>query len=151
MCGCQVQDAGLIFLSAMASTIVRHCKEKQLDHGDIMATVLCWLALSTALLGVALYVTGRHGPSPGHRNPAAGTVYLASTYRACSFPLLLCRLKLASLVQYLPLAVIAGYLGAYSLISGTSVTPPLPPHTGCALAWPQRLLASTVSKPASPS
>ncbi|EDQ92088.1 uncharacterized protein MONBRDRAFT_22902 [Monosiga brevicollis MX1] len=88
----QVQDAGLIFLSSMASAIVTYGKQHDLSHADVLATTLCWLAISTASLGAALFVTGR--------------------------------LKLASLVQYLPLAVIAGYLafiGLYCFEAGLSL------------------------------
>ena len=45
---------------------------------ETLATVLCWLAIATASLGVALIITGW--------------------------------LRLAALVQYLPLPVIGGYL-----------------------------------------
>eukprot|EP00054_Salpingoeca_dolichothecata_P023001 m.152094 g.152094 ORF g.152094 m.152094 type:complete len:1056 (+) comp24534_c0_seq1:22-3189(+) len=86
----QVQDAGLIFLSSMATTIVS--KTKGADPDAVLATVLCWLALSTAMLGVALYITGR--------------------------------LKLASLVQYLPMPVVGGYLafiGFYCLEAGLAL------------------------------
>eukprot|EP00045_Choanoeca_perplexa_P014897 m.178232 g.178232 ORF g.178232 m.178232 type:complete len:579 (+) comp16833_c0_seq1:36-1772(+) len=98
----QVQDAGLIFLSSMASDIVAHGKAKDLGHDEILSTTLCWLAISTASLGLALYITGK--------------------------------LKLASLVQYLPLSVVAGYLafiGLYcfeaglSLMSGHEILGPL--------------------------
>ena len=56
----QVQDAGLIFLSTMASNIVNHMlNEKTHTDEAILATVLCWLAMSTALLGCALWLTGK--------------------------------------------------------------------------------------------
>jgi MFS superfamily sulfate permease-like transporter len=54
----QVQDAGLIFLSAMASSIVSQTRERGASHDEILATVLCWLALSTAMLGLGLMLTG---------------------------------------------------------------------------------------------
>eukprot|EP00048_Salpingoeca_helianthica_P005435 m.87854 g.87854 ORF g.87854 m.87854 type:complete len:936 (+) comp13596_c0_seq1:303-3110(+) len=85
----QVQDAGLIFLSAMASSIVSQTRERGATHDEILATVLCWLALSTAMLGLGLMITG--------------------TFR------------LASLVQYLPMPVVGGYLafiGQYCLEAG---------------------------------
>lgn len=87
-----VQDAGLIFLSTMSSSIVQTCKARNAADADILATVLCWLAMSTALLGLALIVTGK--------------------------------LKLASLVQYLPLPVVGGYLafiGLYCLEAALGV------------------------------
>lgn len=74
----QVQDAGLIFLSSMATSIVAICKSRQASDEETLATVLCWLAISTSSLGVALIITGK--------------------------------LRLAALVQYLPLPVIGGYL-----------------------------------------
>jgi SulP family sulfate permease len=88
----QVQDAGLIFLSSMASSIVHSTTLAGLPHTQIMATVLCWLSLSTAFLGVALWITGK--------------------------------LKLASLVQYLPMPVVGGYLayiGLFCLEAGFSL------------------------------
>jgi SulP family sulfate permease len=80
----QVQDAGLIFLSAMATSIVRDMKGESPE--DVMATVLCTLAASTALLGFCLILTGK--------------------------------LKLATLVQYLPLPVVGGYLAYIGLFCG---------------------------------
>ena len=74
----QVQDAGLIFLSAMATSIVKICKDRDATDDEILATVLCTLAISTTALGLALIVTGK--------------------------------LRLAALVQYIPLPVIGGYL-----------------------------------------
>eukprot|EP00924_Labyrinthula_sp_SR-Ha-C_P009652 snap_masked-scaffold_22-processed-gene-2.12-mRNA-1 protein AED:0.10 eAED:0.16 QI:0/0/0/1/1/1/2/0/898 len=71
----QVQDAGLIFLSTMASNIARHAQHKE----NILSTTLFTLSLSTFLLGVVVWTLGR--------------------------------LKLASLVSYLPMPVISGYLG----------------------------------------
>lgn len=89
----QVQDAGLIFLSAMASATVRalEAAEEDIPMNEVIATVLFTLASSTALLGVALVVTGK--------------------------------LKLASFVQYLPMPVVGGYLayiGFYCLEAGLS-------------------------------
>jgi len=71
-----VQDAGLIFLANMATSIVNLLQAENATYNEIMATVLCWLALSTALLGIALFITGW--------------------------------LKLAGVVQYLPMPVIGG-------------------------------------------
>ena len=98
----QVQDAGLIFLSKMASDLA------DATAGDSqqvrMATVLVALSSSTLLLGLALMLTGR--------------------------------LRLAVLVQYLPLPVVGGYLafiGLYcleaglALMSGVQVTSLLGP------------------------
>ena len=52
----QVQDAGLIFLSKMASDIADAMKDDPPEH--MLATVLVTLSTSTALLGLALILTG---------------------------------------------------------------------------------------------
>ncbi|TMW67796.1 hypothetical protein Poli38472_007468 [Pythium oligandrum] len=91
----QVQDAGLIFLSAMASSIVQALRKKEhelFSMEEVIATTLFTLAISTALLGVALIITGK--------------------------------LKIASFVQYLPMPVVGGYLayiGFYCLEAGLSM------------------------------
>ena len=54
----QVQDAGLIFLSKIASDLVRRCKEKECDDEEILATVTIGLGLCTALLGLGLLIVG---------------------------------------------------------------------------------------------
>lgn len=82
----QVQDAGLIFLSSMSTSIVAICKAKDATDEEILATTVCWLGISTAALGVALYITGK--------------------------------LKLASMVQYLPMPVVGGYLAFIGLYCG---------------------------------
>ncbi|KDO33892.1 hypothetical protein SPRG_01772 [Saprolegnia parasitica CBS 223.65] len=75
----QVQDAGLIFLSAMASSVVSIlADDPTLPPEAVIATTLVTLSSATALMGVALIMTGKY--------------------------------KLASLVQYLPMPVIGGYL-----------------------------------------
>jgi hypothetical protein len=100
----QVQDAGLIFLSAMATSIVALASASapltplpagnathnataaaaaaaaaEVHARSVLATVIVCTALSTALLGVILVFIGR--------------------------------VRLASLVQYLPQPVVGGYLG----------------------------------------
>ena len=55
----QVQDAGLIFLSSMASTIAEDCKEKGYSDDIMLGTVLAILSLSTATLGLALVLVGK--------------------------------------------------------------------------------------------
>ena len=84
----QVQDAGLIFLSAMATQIVHDTEHFAPDATteERLSTVLIALALSTALLGVALILTGH--------------------------------LELAQHVQYLPLPVVGGYLAFIGLYCG---------------------------------
>ena len=54
----QVQDAGLIFLSKIASDLVRRCKEEGHDDEEILATVTIVLGLCTALLGLGLLIIG---------------------------------------------------------------------------------------------
>ena len=78
----QVQDAGLIFLSSMASSVVSGCTSPE----SIVPTTLVVLSTYTALLGVMLILLGK--------------------------------LKLASVVQYLPLPVIGGYLAYIGFFCG---------------------------------
>lgn len=91
----QVQDAGLIFLSAMATSTVQSLRQfdgETFSMEEVLSTVLFTLAGSTALLGIALIITGK--------------------------------LKIASFVQYLPMPVVGGYLayiGFYCLEAGLSM------------------------------
>ncbi|KAG7390901.1 hypothetical protein PHYPSEUDO_006385 [Phytophthora pseudosyringae] len=91
----QVQDAGLIFLSAMCSSIINSLHEMRGDDfsmEEVLATTLFTMAMSTAALGAALIVTGK--------------------------------LRLASFVQYLPMPVVGGYLafiGFYAMEAGLSM------------------------------
>lgn len=55
----QVQDAGLIFLSSMAATLVETCRARGADDETLLATATVGLSLSTALLGLALVLIGR--------------------------------------------------------------------------------------------
>lgn len=55
----QVQDAGLIFLSQMAKSIVDSCEMADVPHEETLATALVGLAVCTAALGAALWLTGR--------------------------------------------------------------------------------------------
>lgn len=54
----QVQDAGLIFLSAIASSVVEICQDNGASAEATMATVLITLSLCTCLLGLCLMLTG---------------------------------------------------------------------------------------------
>uniref|UniRef100_M4B5U6 STAS domain-containing protein n=1 Tax=Hyaloperonospora arabidopsidis (strain Emoy2) TaxID=559515 RepID=M4B5U6_HYAAE len=91
----QVQDAGLIFLSAMASSIIKSLHDMRgeaFSMDEALATTLFTMAVSTAALGAALIVTGK--------------------------------LRLASFVQYLPMPVVGGYLafiGFYAMEAGLSM------------------------------
>jgi len=55
----QVQDAGLIFLSSIASGIVAYCKEHDKNDEEILATTLVGLSLFTASLGLFLILIGK--------------------------------------------------------------------------------------------
>jgi SulP family sulfate permease len=55
----QVQDAGLIFLSSMAGSLVEYCRSRGYDDEVLLATVTVGLSLATALLGVGLVVIGK--------------------------------------------------------------------------------------------
>ena len=72
----QVQDVGLIFLSAEASGVAAYCAARGASPAETLATVLVVVSCSTALVGLLIVATGA--------------------------------LRLASLVQYVPLPVIGG-------------------------------------------
>ena len=55
----QVQDAGLIFLSAMAFDMVESMKKEGRNEDTIVSTVVVILSVGTALLGVALIIIGQ--------------------------------------------------------------------------------------------
>eukprot|EP00756_Hemistasia_phaeocysticola_P001530 Hpha_TRINITY_DN11075_c0_g1::TRINITY_DN11075_c0_g1_i2::g.93040::m.93040/K03321/TC.SULP; sulfate permease, SulP family len=108
----QVQDAGLIFLSAMATSTVQLVPPDPatgLPGPQAVPTACITLALATALLGVALMVT--------------------SYLRAASF------------VQYLPMPVISGYLafiGLFCVEAGLGLSTGLDVNTH-PQSWPQVL------------
>ena len=54
-----VQDAGLIFLSSMATDIVVYCQSRGYDDETLLATVTIGLGVSTATLGVGLIIIGK--------------------------------------------------------------------------------------------
>lgn len=54
----QVQDAGLIFLSGMASNIVQYCHLQGHDEETMLATATVGLSLATTILGVGLVMVG---------------------------------------------------------------------------------------------
>lgn len=91
----QVQDAGLIFLSAMAGTIVNYCQSTSSTSNPydpveehILATTTVLLPLSTAILGIGLILIGQA--------------------------------NLASYVQLLPTPVVGGYLAFIGFFCGQS-------------------------------
>jgi hypothetical protein len=55
----QVQDAGLIFLSSMACSIVQYCQDQGYDDEALLATVTIGLGIATALLGFSLVLIGK--------------------------------------------------------------------------------------------
>ena len=55
----QVQDAGLIFLSAMARDVVSRLKSMGVHDTSILATVTIGLSIYTAVLGCALVLVGK--------------------------------------------------------------------------------------------
>ena len=54
----QVQDVGLIFLSAMATSVVDACSKAGTDSDTTLGTVLVTLLLTTFLVGVLIILTG---------------------------------------------------------------------------------------------
>lgn len=54
----QVQDVGLIFLSAMATSVVHACKKAGQEREVTQGTVLVTLLLTTILVGVLIILTG---------------------------------------------------------------------------------------------
>ena len=57
MCG-QVQDVGLIFLSAMTTAIAHICREQGLDAREALGSSLLTIALSTFVVGALVVLTG---------------------------------------------------------------------------------------------
>ena len=55
-----VQDAGLIFLSAMSNSIANRMIEEGHTESEILSTTLALLCLGTALLGLVLVLMGRY-------------------------------------------------------------------------------------------
>ncbi|KAM3572911.1 hypothetical protein VYU27_005111 [Nannochloropsis oceanica] len=55
----QVQDAGLIFLSSMASILADYCRQHKLSDAVLLSTTLVLLSLSTALVGLSLILMGK--------------------------------------------------------------------------------------------
>ena len=119
----QVQDAGLVFLSAMSTTTVASMRSANpsISPESVLSTVIVELSLSTLLLGIALVIMGR--------------------------------LKLGSIVQYLPVPVIGGYLAFIGFFCGRAglamMSGPLPLQwlPGCAMGCLMYLLLSTVKSP----
>ena len=54
----QVQDVGLIFLSAMASSIAQICKDNDRSRAEALGTSLLTLAICTSLVGLGTFLIG---------------------------------------------------------------------------------------------
>lgn len=54
----QVQDVGLIFLSAMATAVVARGRDSGADFGDTLATSLLLMTLVTFTVGVLVILVG---------------------------------------------------------------------------------------------
>lgn len=54
----QVQDVGLIFLSAIATSVVSECGEAGWPAKDTLATVLTATTLATGIVGILVVCTG---------------------------------------------------------------------------------------------
>ena len=145
----QVQDVGLIFLSAMASSVAALCTAAGRDAASALGTSLLTMAASTLLVGLGLVAVGGCGavlwvlwfecrwcvcgccactPSLGS-TPANGSALPLlppkSTHAApapsCPSLRPAAKLRLAVVVQYLPLPAVGGYLsyvGYFCFASG---------------------------------
>ena len=58
----QVQDVGLIFLSAMASAIVHEGSKKGTPESEILGTTLLTLTASTFVVGLLIIIVGEEAP-----------------------------------------------------------------------------------------
>lgn len=71
----QVQDVGLIFLSAMASSIAALCAEAGHDAATALGTSLLTMTISTFLVGLGTLAVGELGATNSrvlcrHRSPS---------------------------------------------------------------------------------
>ena len=126
----QVQDVGLVFLSALASAVVAQCQEAGWLDEDTLATVLVSLVAATGIVGVLVMVTGvPMNPIASHCEAIRAS---KASWPGSAAPLRAGALKVAGLVQYVPLPVVGGYLcfvGYFCLAAGE-----LGPR--CCLLWP---------------
>lgn len=138
-----MQDVGLIFLSAMATSIAGICQKAGQGVATALGTALLTMTVSTALVGLGTLLVGEHAHSvysildgaapwtgtarrvcaahPMRCHVAASTLQRAhplqsavpspAALKRCFCPPCAAKYKLAQLVQYMPLPVIAGYLG----------------------------------------
>lgn len=102
----QVQDVGLIFLSAIATHVATAGRHAGVSDEETLATVLVTLTLSTTIVGLLIITTGA--------------------------------VRLASLVQYVPLPVIGGYLafvGLFCVTAGLSLAAGVHVDAGDPFTW----------------
>mmetsp|Transcript_15625 Transcript_15625/g.43700 ORF Transcript_15625/g.43700 Transcript_15625/m.43700 type:complete len:952 (-) Transcript_15625:452-3307(-) len=96
----QVQDVGLIFLSAMTSSIVLYGEENDLPFEETLSTALLTITVSTTIVGVLI--------------------------------VMIAKFRVASLVQYVPVPVVGGYLayvGYFCCFAGVSLAANQPMET----------------------
>ena len=67
----QVQDVGLIFLSAMTTSIVNYGEDNDLPFVETLSTALLTITVSTAIVGGLIIVIGERHP-PASMLPTAG-------------------------------------------------------------------------------
>eukprot|EP00873_Tetraselmis_striata_P011505 jgi/Tetstr1/431769/TSEL_021268.t1 len=93
----QVQDVGLIFLSAMTASIVAYGEARDLPFTETLNTVMLTITGATFIVGVLI--------------------------------ILMARFKVASLVQYVPVPVVGGYLafvGYFCCVAGIALAAAVP-------------------------
>lgn len=80
MCGVHavLQDVGLIFLSAMATSIVEIGQEVGLKEAEVVGTAMLTLTVATTLVGILTYLVGGCRDTPRHtRLSSAGMMAAA--------------------------------------------------------------------------
>ena len=116
----QVQDVGLIFLSAMATAIAHDGLSKGVPKAEILGTTLATITVSTFIVGLLIILVGAPCPTasscpPLQRLDRAFATGVQLADHALNLRVLRAgQFRLASLVQYVPLPVVGGYLGYVS-------------------------------------
>lgn len=135
------QDVGLIFLSAMASSIASVCSRAGLDASAALGTSLLTMAVSSAVVGLGLLAVGegnadrsncnccnccvRLGTDEAARHARVHPMHSCLAAPRCLSSLLsrpAAKARLASAVQYLPLPAVGGYLsyvGTFARLEGS--------------------------------
>ncbi len=112
----QIQDVGLIFLSAMASSIATACLEAGQSPQVALASTLVTTALSTLAVGLGTILVGEScvcGVGRGRwreRRERVGACPSLTLPHAVPARTNAGKFRLAQLVQYMPLPVVGGYL-----------------------------------------